>query len=315
MASYIIPPRMQINCITDCQLDCKFCAKSKICLPKEQMCMSEFADIVRMCVDFGITEFELSPTVGEAFLDPHINERIDKLCSYDQVKKIKIFTNLLKEGPIFKSLDCPKVELNVSIYGNNPKVYKARTGHNHYWLFLKNFRTLIEYVNDHAELRKQVILYKRFKGQLSKPDLKDFNDFSRWMYYAQLLNIERYDSSGDTNWGKMLKESSCVMIKDTSREGICKYAIEDNAIFVGGDISFCGWFDADRKMIIGNIHKTPLKEIYSIDSLYMKWLKLQNNHSYFGKCALCSIHKVQPINTSITMEEIYGNHVSDDGKV
>jgi hypothetical protein len=273
--------------------------------------MGEFSDIIRMCVDFGITEFELSPTVGEAFMDPHINERIDKIASYDSVKKIKIFTNLLREGPIFKALECPKVELNVSIYGNNQKVYKARTGRDMYWLFLKNFRTLIEHINDHKELRKQIILYKRFKGDLPKPNLRDFNDFSRWMYYAQLLNIERYDSSGDTNWGKMLKHNSYVMIEDKSRDGICKYAVEDNAVFVGGNISFCGWFDADRRMIIGNIHKTPLKEIYSLDSLYMKWLKLQEGNHYFGMCSDCRIHSLQ--STKITLEEIYGNHVSDDG--
>lgn len=310
----IIPPRMQVNCLSECQLNCKFCANSKICVSKEKMCMGEFTDIIRKCVDFGIKEFELSPTIGEAFLDEHINERINLVASYDSVKKIKIFTNLLKEGPAFEALKCPKVELNVSIYGDNRTRYKARTGHDLYYLFVKNLRTLIQYIYSNRHLVNQVILYKRFRGDLQKPNLKDINDFSRWIFFAKVMKIQMWDSSGDTNWGKMLQASQQV-VKDESRGGICKYAIEDNAVFPGGDISMCGWFDADRKLIIGNIHKQPLEEIYSIDSLFMKWLKLQDDKQYFGKCALCSIHKVQPITTTRTMGEIYENCVSDSKSV
>jgi hypothetical protein len=223
-----------------------------------------------MCISFGITEFEFGPLIGEPFMDKHINERIDKLSSYDSVKKIILHTNLLNEGPIFRALRRSKVELNVSVYGSNPKVFKEVTGRNEYWLFVKNFRTLIEYVNDN-KLHRQIIINKRFNGNFPEPNMKDFNDLSRWLYYGKMMNLKMIDATKKSN-------SLHVLTGNETKEDICKLSIEKTAVHIRGDISFSGQIDKNKKLVIGNIHKTPLEEIYSIDSIYKKLKNLEEEN-------------------------------------
>lgn len=314
---YIIPPKIKINCSSGCQLNCKFCAKRKTDIPSIEMCMGEFSEVVKKLTDFGIREYEISPVVGEAFMDRYINERIQLLNSYDVVERIKIFTNLLELGPIKPALDCPKVELNIYVYGDNPSRYRERAGLNLYYLFVKNFRSLMRYVyKNRKRLTPRIVIHKRFSGgENVQPNFKDPNDVYLWLFYAKLMKIKIWNVEDDTNWGKVLTGDSPEPMKDENREGICRNALENNCVFPGGDISMCGLFDINKTMAIGNIHKQSLKEIYSLDSLFMKWLKMQDEKQYFSKCLRCSVHEIQPLSTVVSMKEIYGNYVSDDGKL
>lgn len=207
------------------------------CIGKNsEMCMGEFTDIIRKCVSDGADQFDLTPVKMDPFIDPLIHERIGLLATTKQVKKIKVSTNMLKEGPIFASLKCPKIELNVVVYANTRSLFKTRVGSDMFGLFVKNFRNLIEYVYHHPELKSRVIIHKAFPGKFSQPNLHDYNDLSRWIIYSMKMKM--------------------TFIDDTVRNSKDKEVY----IFPGGDIQLEG-------QSVGNIHSNRLREVVSVSLL------------------------------------------------
>ena len=311
MEKIIKVPRMQIYCNSSCQLNCNFCAKSFQKIPQVNISLTRFYTIASILIDFGINQFELSPVVGESFLDPHIIQRVSYLSSFDSVEKIVIFTNLLNYNLVRDVLSYPKVELNVSIYGADRTSYIDRTGRDGHGLFINNLSSLLNFVQKN-NIKDQIVLYIRCPHEKRKGyNLGD--KFEACYNIAKFLGIQIWKASADTNWEKMLKSDSDV--HNPERCGICKYAIEDNCVFPNGDISLCGWFDVNKYSIIGNIFEQPLEEIYSIKSRYFNLLMEQNKKIYQGICKGCTIYKAQPINTCLTLEELYGNYVSECRKM
>jgi len=301
MEKTIIVPRMQIYCNSNCQLNCNFCAKSFQKIPPVNLSMEKFYEIVDKLIDFGITQFELSPIVGESFLDPNILERVLYLSNHTSVKKIVIFTNLLNYDRIRDVLSYPKVELNVSIYGVDRTSYTNRTGSDRYDVFIDNLFNLLNFVQKN-NIKDQIVLYIRCPYKKEKKYNLE-NKFEVCYNIAKFSGIQIWEASEDTNWKKMLKSDSDPY--NPKQCGICKYAIEDNCVFPNGDITICGWFDINKYSIIGNIFEQSLEEIYSTKSRYFKLLMEQNEKAYQGICKGCTIYKVQPINTCITLGELY----------
>lgn len=302
---------MQIYCNSSCQLNCNFCAKSFQSIPQVNLSLTKFYAIASILIDFGINQFELSPVVGESFLDPHILKRVSYLSSFDSVKKIVIFTNLLNYNLVRDVLSYPKVELNVSIYGADRTSYIDRTGRNQHDLFVDNLFKFLKFVLDN-NIKDQIVLYLRCPYEKKKEyNLED--KFEVCYNVVKFSGIQIWEAEEDTNWKKMLTSDSDP--HNPERCGICKYAIEDNCVFPNGDISICGWFDLNKQSIIGNIFKQSLEEIYSIKSRYFNLLMEQNEKIYQGICKGCTIYKAQPINTCLTLEELHGDYVSNKGKV
>lgn len=304
MEEIIKVPRMQIYCNSSCQLNCNFCAKSFQKIPQVFLSTEQFNIIVNKLIDFGINQFELSPVVGESFLDPQILYRVRYLSSFPSVEKIVIFTNLLNYDRIRDVLSYPKVELNVSIYGVNRTRYIDRTGKDMYDLFINNLLSLLSFVQKN-NIKDQIVLYIRC---LHKKGYNLMDKFETLYHTAKFLGIQIWEAAEDTNWEKMLKSDSDSY--NPKRCGICRYAIEDNCVFPNGDISLCGWFDLNKHSIIGNIFEQSLREIYSIKSRYFNILMEQNKKNYQGICKGCTIYKVQQINTCLTLEELYSNHLN-----
>jgi MoaA/NifB/PqqE/SkfB family radical SAM enzyme len=307
MEKIIKVPRMQIYCNSSCQLNCNFCAKSFQKIPQVSLSLTRFYTIASILIDFGINQFELSPIVGESFLDPHILERVIYLSNHESVEKIVIFTNLLNYDLVRDVLRYPKVELNVSIYGIDRTSYTDRTGKNGYDVFIDNLFNLLNFVQKN-NIKDQIILYIRCPYEKKKGyNLAD--KFEVCYNIAKFSGIQIWEASEDTNWEKMIKSDSDSY--NPERCGICRYAIEDNCVFPNGDITICGWYDVNKYSIIGNIFKQSLEEIYSIKSRYFKLLMEQNEKTYQGICKGCTIYKAQPINTCVTLGELYGNYVSN----
>jgi len=299
MEKIIKVPRMQIYCNSSCQLNCNFCAKSFQRIPQVNLSLTKFYTIASILIDFGINQFELSPIVGESFLDPHILERVSYLSSYDSVKKIVIYTNLLNYDRIRDVLSYPKVELNVSVYGADRTRYTDRTGKDRYDLFVDNLSSLLKFVQEN-NIKDQIVLYLRC------PYKKGYNledKFEACYNIAKFSGIQIWEAAEDTNWEKMLNTNPDEIKHIPERGGICKFIIEDNCVFPNGNIIPCGWFGINEQPIIGNIFKQPLEEIYSTKSRYFKILMEQNKKRYRGLCLNCDIWK-KNFNSTVNLEEI-----------
>jgi len=308
MEKIIKVPRMQLYCNSNCQLNCDFCAKSFQQIPYVNLSIKKFYSIVDTFIEFGITQFELSPIVGESFLDKNIINRVAYLSREPTVEKIVIFTNLLNYQGVQDVLRCSKVELNVSIYGTDKNSYLARTGEDRYGIFIHNLLKVIHFVKEN-NFEKRLVLYIRCPYE-KKKGYHLQSKFEVCYYIANLYGIQVWEAQNDTNWKKMLKPDSDS--HNPERCGICRYAIEDNCVFPNGDITVCGWFDIKKYSIIGNIFKQSLEEIYSTKSRYFNIIKEQNKRKYQGICKGCTIYKAQHINTCLTLEEVYGNYVSNN---
>lgn len=272
-----IPPRIQLNIINRCQLECNFCViKNEKQKPLSLMSMKDFKNYIKKCVAFGVREFELTPIVGDPMLDPCLIDRIKILSQYG-ICKILFYTNLVTYGQIEKALDYEKVEVNISIYGGNRKEYIKNTNHDFYNIFTKNLNKLLTYVRK-KEYQHKIKLWIRYKE-------KNYNP------YMASNDIEKIIAIENTNWQKMLNTNSSDVKYIPERKGICRFIIEDNCILPDGNIIACGWFDKNKQMIIGNINKESLEHIYREDGKFWKILEEQNECNYRGICSECTIWK------------------------
>lgn len=299
----MIDDRIQIICESRCQLNCVNCAKPYLKkYPESFMDMNTFKSIVDKCVYLRIPNYELTPTIGEPFLDKHLFERIEYLNTFEEVKKIYFFTNLLilKESDILFLSKFKKLEITVSVYGDSEETYFKNTGTHNFNVFLKNMNLLSQKLDkDKIKLSFGMRFSEYNPKKLLINLLKNNNGIYTSLHVLiqkKVINIEDiWDTAHHSNWGEMANiPNEKILTKGPSigipnRKGICVYALEDNGILPNGDITLCGWFDINRVMIIGNILKDGVDHIFSKESKYHEILEDQKNGIYTGICRFCTL--------------------------
>ena len=85
-----------------CQLQCKFCLNSKLKgnFPVDVMTYDQFVDVVDRCIDYGFDKFDLTPNVGDIFLDKDIMNKLIYLENNQYVKRYEFVTNFLAVTPL-----------------------------------------------------------------------------------------------------------------------------------------------------------------------------------------------------------------------
>ena len=296
--------RMQMYATHKCQLECNFCPRSTdLEMPEVYMDLPTFKEYADKCIEGGITEFELSPLVGDPLLDHELADRILYLQDKPEVTLIFIFTNLLalKESFMDKVEDCTKFEFKLSIYGDTPELYKERTGINAFHVYVKKLQLLGRYLNRPTTRFTLSEIVIRFIGY-------DANDIKKLMptnpLYKQLYSLiifehikkgEIVGAGEDVNWVEDLIHVEETIHNDTpgpnkfGRVGACEYLIEDNGIWPNGDVGICTcWFDINKKMILGNINEMTIPELYGEESLFQKIKDEQDKGVWRSLCKSCS---------------------------
>lgn len=294
--------RMQMYTTSKCQLRCDFCPRSVgTDLPGIYMDMEEFIKYAEKCLDDGITEFELSPLIGDPLLDQHLAERIKWLQARPEVTLIFIFTNLIGLSKDFlRSISfCDKFEFKLSIYGFDRETYKKRTNKDLYDKFCEKLQDLVdftalnpveykisevvirvpgEYDVWDPKLTKSKVMNQLYKGVITKvieegTIVGDGEDVS-WV--ESLIHVEEsiHDNKPEPNVH--------------GRVGVCEYLLEDNGIWPGGDVGLCTcWFDVNKKMILGNINEKSIEEMYGKGSLFETIQEEQEKGLYRSLCKHC----------------------------
>lgn len=291
-----IPPKIQFYNNSLCQFNCEFCVKSY--LPddfKVIMEMPNFKKYAEYCIDYGIKTFELTPIVGEPLLDKTLIEKIAYLSPH--ADNIISFTNLMgitKE--VMKELDrFPNFYLYLSIYGNTPEIFENRTG-----IDKRAFKTFVE---NYSHLAKHILTRRRqgfnigeinyrFKPERSRKANFD-NKVDTITNYLEATNkcSEVYIFDEDYNWKELYNVDETLDSEPTQRDirGVCRNMIQDVGIWDNGDIGICsGWFDINKRMILGNLNKTSLRDIFAEDSLYHQIINEQKKGKYRSLCKHCS---------------------------
>jgi sulfatase maturation enzyme AslB (radical SAM superfamily) len=290
-----IPPKIQFYSNSNCQFNCEFCVKTD--LPndfKVNMDMSNFKKYADKCIDYGIKTFELTPIVGEPLLDKTLLQKIEYLSPHSDY--IMAFTNLIGlNDEMIKELDrFPNFYLYLSIYGNTLEIFEQRTG--------MNARHFKDFEQKYSHLAKHILTRKtrgfnigeinyRFKPNVSRK--KNSNKIDTITNYLEVTNkcSEVYVFDVDYNWKELYNVKETLEEKATKRnvKGVCRNLIQDIGIWDNGDLGICsGWFDINKKMILGNLNETSLKEIFKKDGIYHTIYKEQNKGLYRSLCEHCN---------------------------
>jgi radical SAM protein with 4Fe4S-binding SPASM domain len=242
-----------------------------------------FKKIVSECVAKGINDFELTPVVGEFFLDSECFEKLYYLENHPLVKNYDLYTNLINmsEEEVVTLSELSKLNLVVSIHGWDRDSFLEFTNRDKYEKFAENFRVLIKTCLGHINLNRSVTIayHEKPKGEFKTAvlalastgvDIEEINEFSNWGVIPQ---------------GTLARE------KKVEKVGICEYAIYLNGINTYGDVTLCSCHDINYELRIGNIFHDNFEKIYADDSLFTFMIEQQSNGNYDNVCKRCNEFK------------------------
>jgi radical SAM protein with 4Fe4S-binding SPASM domain len=268
------PSRIQFSIKTKCQFNCHFCVYQPDPYQYWNFDTQDFLSFSKKFYDFGVREFELTPVIGESLHDPMLFTKLRHLTSLG-AEKIIVFTNAhgLDQTTLDYLDEFPALELNISIYGGTIKEFKERTGVDGYTVVCSAVGQAI------GTLKNRVVIHKRYSGRTQKR-------MKMWFDVAKEMGIPIWDCSLDTDWHEMTRSGLHAL---PHMRGVCRFALEDNAVLPNGDITMCGWFDVNGKMVIGNINDQELSEIYGEESKFAQIVEDQKKGIYKDLCRTCSM--------------------------
>jgi MoaA/NifB/PqqE/SkfB family radical SAM enzyme len=271
---------ISIITLNNCNLNCFFCRggvdSSKLREYSRFKIMNtiEFKEIVERCLESDIKFFDLTPAIGEPFIDKDFINKLLVLEGDSRVIEYTVTTNLLllTMEHILKLSRLKKLILDVSIYGETPEEYLKNTNRNEFTNFIDKLKLLYNNCGD---------LKMRFIQRCN------LNDECDMIHYINAFRLKK-NVNLVTNETFNVNRAGCVSQSSTrSRSGICPFGPgAGGGIVTGGDLLFCPFHDFERKGVIGNIFKNSLKEIYKNE----KWQDLLTNHTnnnYIGMCEGC----------------------------
>ena len=284
-----------IETITKCQLKCRFCLGHGIKVKQRPtMTLDKFKIIVDKCVDFGVDDFELTPIVGEFFLDRTWLQKLKYLENIEQIKCYDFFSNFinLNDKEIIELAKLKKINLEISVYGFDRNSFKQFTGRDYFDKFIHNIKLLFK-------------LYKSSKCNCKSISFSiRIKNFSRDSEMWKIMKIMNIFSNVDvrlsykvSNLGGLIKPNSFEdEVEIPKHTGICENAVR-NMIVENGNVTLCACDSNYKKTVIGNIFEQHLNEIYAEDSIFSKIFTNQNNLIYSKTCNKCNnfeiIHKYQ----------------------
>lgn len=273
-----------------CNLNCFFCRGSIKNINElsktKTMSQEDFVFLVNRATDYGINHIQITPAVGEPFIDKGIIEKILFLENNDKIKYYMISSNLtqLKDEHLDIIKKCKKLYLNVSVYGYDKQSYIENTNRDRYDIFLDRLNKVggvFTKKETKSLLDLNIRCNKCFDAEFPKTPL----------YYIihKLLKSDNISiNTGEvynTNRADNLEGFEYI---EREKTGLCPMGPGDGGgVLPNGDFLFCAFNDLERKGIVGNLFKQTLEEIYSSPP----WLEVVNNQKnniYKGICAKCT---------------------------
>lgn len=267
---------INIQIINSCNLNCVWCGRKWYGGTPEYRYMNtqKFKRIVDRCLDCGITDFCLTPMMGEVFLDRDFYDKVWYLERNHRVRHFFFATNLLNaQTGRLKGLT--KMRLEVSVYGYDSKSYLKNTGYDGFDEFVNRLISLVK------DKTFPITLYIRFPESLCKK-------FDVLLKFFETKGVEiSYDETHNYNWGGLIPEGSLQaehpMIE---KVGVCPTA-HTGCIFEDGQFGLCYMNDIERTMLFGNIFDKSLYGLKNNDK-YKKVIENMTNNVYEGICERCN---------------------------
>ena len=298
---YIPSGRSALNVETSsaCNLKCRFCAYEKKTSPRVSMPNAMFASVVEQALGLGFTEFHLTPTTGDVFMDRRVYEKFAYMEAHAGVKSYQFYTN-------FTILNAKQVErltllskltrMTISIYGHDEASFIAITKSSS-----RIFRRLLGNLETLLALRAQwpFELTLGFRSTLDVPK-RPVGELMLLLKRFEAAGVYIHESHGIYgNWGGYITQDDVkglnirILEGDTTyRLGPCVKLFDGFQVMATGVVNACSCRDADATLALGTVQDAPLKEILSeANPRYRDLIAEQEGGDFRPVCRNCDFYR------------------------
>lgn len=282
-----------------CNLKCRFCAYEKKESPRVSMDAGTFSSVIEQAIDLGFSDFHLTPTTGDVFMDKQAFEKLDFLDAHPGVRSYRFFTNLTILNPeqIERLTRLKKLsQLTISIYGHDEQSFIdiAKSSS-------KVFRRLL------INLRALLALKEQWPFKISIGFRSTF-DVPKTPVGELMETLEQYRAAGIpinsshgiyNNWGGYISQDDVIGLNiqilgedATHKHGPCVKLFDGFQVMATGVVNGCSCRDVDATLRIGDISKSPLHKILSVNNpLYQEIIKEQEAGDFRPACQSCDYYR------------------------
>jgi hypothetical protein len=283
---------------TTCNLRCRFCGYSKMSLAKQIMSNDLFVRVVTGACRYGFSRFGLTPMVGEALLDPCLPDKFEFLESRPDVAGYSFCTNFITADPSFiQSLLClRKLQwLSISICGHDLESFTSLTGAGPeaFERLLDNLEHLSRAPSFPFPLELRVRTVRSFgPGALTSRLGRLLRRFAERKAQIRIPH-DLYSNRGGLISAQDLAGVDITMKKEIPKgNSPCVFLFYKHTVLPDGRLNACYTGDVNATMVIGDLSRQTLEEVYSLHN--EAWLRLiegQLRGCFSGVCRNCTDYR------------------------
>lgn len=259
------PHALYIEGTNICNARCVFCAYPQMERPKVTMSMEVFRKAIDEHVAAGGREVDLTPIVGDPFVDKHLFERLDDLAARPRIRRFHFYTNAILMKPELAPRLLGYGErfwIFCSFGGFDRATYARIMGVDKFEEAVSNIRALIE-------AKARLGSSTRIQVNLRVPLGSEGGEFWEYLLRRRDEGLIGLDGVADyDNWGGMigeeaLRESRLVPKPPPRHRGACRRLLTGPVILADGRVNACCCRDVEATLVIGDIKARSLADILS----------------------------------------------------
>lgn len=274
-----LPKYILIEPYNLCNAACTMCPYKEMTRKKELMTMNLFRKIVDDAAKNNIETIDLT-FYNEAFLDPHIFERIE------YIKKKHIKLNLFSNGSVLtkektnKLLDRGIDLINFSLDGATKNTYETIRKNLKYETVVNNIKYLIEERNRRGLKNPRVEL----AFIISETNQKEIERFKQqWKNIVDNIRFGIIDTRDEKN-----NVPKKFEVKKSKKPWACTRIWEAIQVMSNGKVVLC-CVDFDGKVVVGDMKKQSIKDIWNSNKFrQLRLTHLKNQADKISICQTCS---------------------------
>jgi hypothetical protein len=283
------PHTLYIEGTNICNAKCAFCAYPQMQRPYATMPLELFKKAVEQYLELGPGEIDLTPIVGDPFVDKFLFERLDFLFHNAKVRRFHFYSNaiLMKPEHAERLMNYgERFMLCCSFGGFDRKTYATVMGVDKFDEAVAAIKNVIQMKKDkRAKIRIQVSL-RTPRGNAKG----EFWDFLCKMRETGMITIESVDDFD--NWGGAISDSALaaaglVPKPPPVHTGPCRRLFTGPTVLSDGRVNACCCRDVEATLVIGDVNTQSLGEILKGEPL--KALVKRHERGDFPEiCKLCT---------------------------
>lgn len=257
------PHALYVEGTNICNAKCVFCAYPQMERPKVTMPMELFRKAVDEHLAVGGREVDLTPIVGDPFVDKFLFERLDYLAALPRVRRFHFYTNaiLMRPGAAERLMGYgERFWIFCSFGGFDRATYGRIMGVDKFDDAVANIRRLIE-----AKIAVKSAI--RVQVNLRVPKGSETGEFWEYLQRRKAEGVIGVDGVDDyDNWGGMISDealrgSRLVPKPPPAHRGACRRLLTGPVVLADGRVNACCCRDVEATLIIGDITRRPLGDI------------------------------------------------------